>query len=272
MKITKKLLSLTFFMLSLLLVSCGTKTVDISKYIDISESGYDTQGTVTATLNEDFYKNKDIFKDPSTDYSDLSAYKVEISVDPSKNLKNGDVLNINLKYDEKLYKDELKIKLENSKTTYTVSNLEKAFLKKEDLSKEDYQKLKKETSTVAETYINSEKDSHTTYKNFKFVDAFIKISPNQQSSNFMPTLVYLYKVDSTTKYEYSSPTNSITYLFVPVTSITLTKDGKLDTYVISQLDSYSSVKSYSSEKAPSIDAVKGEYLDKNERLEKIDIN
>ncbi|WWU66768.1 hypothetical protein QJR26_18300 (plasmid) [Clostridium baratii] len=268
----KKFFALIFGLMSLLFVGCGTKTVDISQYIEMSEYGYDTEGTVSASLNSDFYKNTDIFKNSSINYSDLDAYKIELSINPSKNLKNGDVVNLTLKYNEKLYKDELKVKLENSNSTYTVSKLEKAFLKKDDLSKEDYQKLKKETSAIAETYIDSEKTSSTTYKNFKFVDAFIKTSPNNSDSKFMPTLVYVYKVDSSTKYEYSSPTNTIHYLFVPVTSITLTKDGKLDTYVISPLDSYDSVKSYSAEKSPSIDSVKGEYLKQNERLEKIDID
>lgn len=260
-----------------ILVGCtGVKEVDISKYIEVSTNGYQGYGTLKINLNSEIYKDKEIFGESySIDYSNLENYNIEIISDKSEMLSNDDVVNLTLKYDEELYKKDFKVKLVNKdKSEYTVSGLSKAFMKQSDLTNDDYAKLKNETYDKVKKYIDSTNKSDITYGEIEFIDGFIKNPITQIDVNGyqVPTLVYLYKVNKTTNYKYSSPVTKINYIFATVTGITLDNEGGLSSYIVEDINEYRDLQSYESDKLPDLESVKGDYLNTNDVLEKINIS
>lgn len=261
-----------------ILVGCGgIKEVDISKYIEISTSGYQGYGTINLSLNSEFFKDKDIFGESQMNYSRLDNYAVEIIGDKSGSLNNDDVVNLSLKYDEEIYKKDLKVKLVNKeKKEYKVTGLSKAFMTQKDLNNDNYKKFKDESYEKVKRYVDSTNKSDTTYGEIEFINAFIKNPVTKVDENRfnVPTLVYLYKVNKTVKYEYSKPQNTVNYIFVSIDGITLDNKGELSGYVVSDIDGgifSKNIKSYEADKLPDIESVKADYLNTNDVLERINI-
>lgn len=264
-------------LVTFILVGCsGVKEVDISKYIEVSMDGYQGYGNIKINLNSEFYKDKEIFGESYLiDYSNLENYNIEIISDSSEMLSNGDVVNLTLKYDEELYKKDFNVKLVNKdKNEYTVNGLSKAFMKQSDLTNDDYIKLKNETYDKVKKYVDSTNKSDITYGDIEFIDGFIKNPITQIDVNGykVPTLVYLYKVNKTINYKYSSPITKINYIFATVTGITLNNDGILSSYIVEDIDEYRDLKSYESDNLPDLESVKGDYLNTNDMLEKLNIS
>lgn len=69
---------------STMLVGCGVKEVDISKYINIGELGFDRLGYISAYVVDKFYLDKNIFGDvpinTSKFYSENPAYDIKLEI------------------------------------------------------------------------------------------------------------------------------------------------------------------------------------------------
>lgn len=275
----KKICIIITTLLLISLYGCsGTKEVDISKYIEITTSGYQDYGKISASLNSDIYKDKEIFGESQLDYSSLDSYNIKIIADKEKNLKNDDIVNLSLEYDEDFYKKDLKVKLVNKdKKEYKVSGLNKAFMTQKDITNDNYIKFKDETYDKVKKYVDSTNKSNTTYGDIEFIDAFIKnpINKIEDDQFTVPSLVYLYKVNKTVKYEYSKPDDTINYIFVSIEGITLDNEGMLSGYVVKDIDGglfSENIKSYKSDKLPDLESVKADYMNTNDVLEKLNIS
>lgn len=270
----KKILLLlsTLFCITIFLVGCSKpKEIDISKYIEISESGYDTLGDIDITLKRSFFDDSNIFPSDSIDYSTLRDYDVSISTNKDSKLKNGDNIEIQIDYNKDLYRDEFNVILTNSKNIYTVSNLEKIFLKKEDLTNDEYSKLKSETEKSVTNYFNSYKSLDRSFDNFKFIDLFIKrIHSDSSDVPDRLSLVYLYSIEEHFDVKIHKA-DYIKYAFVPVYDIKFNSDGRLDTYKISSPDSGNILPYDKNNTLPTLDVVKGDYLQGNESFERVEI-
>lgn len=275
----KKIFKIMLLLLSIsILGGCSKiKEIDISKYIEVSVDGYQGYGTINLSLNNEFFKDKDIFGEGLVDYSSLENYSVEVIANKSDMLNNEDVIELSLKYDEEIYKNDLKVKLVNdSKKEYTVSGLIKAFMTQKDISKENYEKLKEETYEKVKKYLDSTNKSNVTYGEIEFIDGFIKnpIKEVRESGFEVPTLVYLYKVNKTEEYTYTSPLNTVNYIFVSVNGITLDNEDNLSSYLVADIEGglfSEDVKSYNIDSVPDIQSVKGDYLNTNEVLERLEM-
>lgn len=254
------------------------KEIDISKYIEISVDGYQGYGEINITLNNEFYKDKEIFGEGLINYSNLENYNVKIVSDKIEMLSNDDVISLSLQYDEEIYKNDLKVKLNNEeKKEYKVSGLSKAFMTQNDLTNNDYIKLKDETYDKVKKYVDSTNKSNIKYGDIEFIDGFIKnpVKNIEESGFEVPELVYLYKVNKTVEYEYIRPDNTVNYIFVTVSGITLDKEGKLSDYVIPDVGGSifsDDIKSYSIDKLPDLESIKADYLSTNDVLEKLNIS
>lgn len=270
----KKILLLlsTLFCMAIFLVGCSKpKEIDISKYIEISENGYDSLGNIKISLNNDFYYDTNIFPENSRiDYSQLDDYLVTFSADKSKNLKNGDIVKIQINYNEKLYNDEFNTKLVLTKNTYKISKLKKIFLQKNDLSDTDYSNLKIESEKKVTNFINSFKSEYISFEDLKFIDTLIKRKTSESSEE--PdnlSLVFLYSVKEIRNSEFDT-SNSLNYIFVPVDDLKFDEKGKLSSYKFPNLNVNNHVKIYNlDDKIPNIDAIKGDYLESNESFESV---
>lgn len=269
----KKIVLSTAILISFLMTGCGVKQVDISKYLDIEEVGYNNYGHARSYLNESFFLEEDIFPDSVVDYSQLEEYEVEVTPTYEGTLKNGDIVKFDIKYDSDLYEKEFNVKLINSKEEYKVENLEKAFLKKDDLTDGEYKKLKSETNKKVNAFIESSRSTYKDYENLEFVDLFIQNTPSELSNEMNDvSLVFLYKVKELDKLSQFYKDDKISYIFVNVRDLEFDKNGKLSKYSIPNLSEYSNIVSYAVNSEPlDIETIKGEYLENNSTLEKIEI-
>ena len=89
------------------------KTIDLTKYIEISYDGYEGNAKATASLNEDEIKK--IIKDKDIAEELIDELKIEIK--NNSKLSNGDEIEINLKISDDFLKEN-KLKLKDS--TYKV--------------------------------------------------------------------------------------------------------------------------------------------------------
>ncbi|TAN67683.1 hypothetical protein WS9_007530 [Paraclostridium sordellii 8483] len=284
----KKFLIAIPILFSTLLVGCGVKEVDISKYLKVEDVGVDRLGKSYACLDDSFFLDSDIFgKNPIPD-NVKDSYKVEVIESPNEDLKNGDEVKLSLKYNEKLYEDNLKVKLSLSETKHKVSGLEKKYLTISDLTNSEYIKLRSETEKIAKEYMTSTMKLHTSldppkYDNFKFISAYI-LNPfdfNSSSDEIVyPSILYLYKVNAqyntfkgsnlVTLEPISEAKKDVNYIFVEVSDFTF-NNSKLNKFKIHPIND-SLV--YPSD--ISTDIVLNDYLNKfisnnKEHLEKINI-
>ncbi len=274
----KKICAIVTTLLLISLYGCsGTKEVDISKYIEVTTSGYQDYGKISTRLNSEIFNDKEIFGDGKLDYRNLDSYNIKIIADKEKNLKNDDVVNISLEYDEDFYKKDLKVKLVNKdKKEYKVSGLIKAFMNQSDLTNEDYKKFKNESYDKVKRYIDSTNKKGVTYGDIEFIDAFIKNPINKiENDEFkVPSLVYLYRVNKHVDYGFSMTKDNINYIFIDVNGIELDKDNKLSNYIIPNLSEYdpTHIKSYEADQLPDLETIKADYMNTNDLLEKINIS
>lgn len=243
-KIFLLLISILF---SITLVGCGIKEIDVSKYVYLTFDGADRLGKASAHFSYNFFDDYSISED--------IAYNVSVIPSNGKNLKNGDEITVSLKYDEKLYKDNLKVKLYLSKNKYKVEGLEKKYLTSTDLSNDEYIKLKSETEKQAKEYMKSIKPMSFNYRNpkledFEFVNAYIK-NPcdfsSESNDSISPSILYAFKVNLTYEeivdFHLSNEEPSISnetepfYIFVPVENLVLDKNGDLSKYKIPNYNS-----------------------------------
>lgn len=244
----KKFLFAIPILFSTLLVGCGVKEVDISKYLKVEDVGIDRLGRVHISLDNSFFLDSEIFgKNPIPD-NVKDSYNIEVISSPNDNLKNGDEVKLSLKYNEKLYKDNLKVKLSLSETKHTVSGLEKKYLSSSDLSNDEYLKLKSDATKKAKGYIDDKFSVYKSYKNFRienfnFVGAYIK-NPFDFNSNLndfnYPEIVYIYKFETkyddikkldvlNSNHEYETKT-SFYYLPITIGDFNFDSKGNLNKY------------------------------------------
>ena len=250
----KKFLIAIPILFSTLLVGCGVKEVDVSKYLKVRDTGIDRIGKSYAGLNSSFFLDSEIFgKYPISD--DLKdSYGVEVIVSPNEDLKNGDEVKLSLKYNEKLYEDNLKVRLSLSETKHKVEGLEKKYLTSSDLSNKEYLKLESETQKKAKQYMEDMISNHKIYTNFRtenfhFVDAYIQnpfdfnSSSNANSNDLnYPKIIYVYKFESkyddikkfdifNSNHEYETKTK-FNYVCIPVSDLNFDSKGNLNKYKI----------------------------------------
>lgn len=114
--VVKNIILVFSSILSVMLLSgCGAK--DISEYIDVSFQGYNTFGTVTATLNDSFYSENGVNKY----VNDLNGINIEF--DKEDNLSNGDEIKVTTVVDAEEMKEK-KIPVKQGEKTVTVEGLE----------------------------------------------------------------------------------------------------------------------------------------------------
>ena len=146
-----------------------------------------------------------------------------------------------------------------------------------DITNDNYIKFKEETYDKVKKYVDSTNKSNTTYGDIEFIDAFIKnpINKIEDDQFTVPSLVYLYKVNKTVKYEYSKPDDTVNYIFISIEGITLDNEGMLSGYVVKDIDDgffSENIKSYKSDKLPDLESVKADYMNTNDVLEKLNIS
>lgn len=251
----KKFLIAIPILFSTMLVGCGIKEVDVSKYLKVDDTGVDRLGKSYACLDDSFFLDSDIFgKNPIPD-NVKDSYKVEIIESPNEDLKNGDEVKLSLKYNEKLYEDNLKVKLSLSETKHKVSGLLKKYLTESDLTNSEYIKLKSETEKKAKDRMKSITPAsmdfiNSKFSNLEFINAYIQNpfdfnSSSEEIEN--PNILYVYKVDlsydkiiqrdlSTTKPTKTENQIDTIYIFVPVKDITFDTSGNLLKYKIPNIN------------------------------------
>ena len=104
------------------------KTIDLTKYIEISYDGYEGNAKATASLNEDEIKK--IIKDKDIAEELIDELKIEIK--NNSKLSNGDEIEINLKISDDFLKEN-KLKLKDSTYKVKVEGLDQ--VSRIDLSK-----------------------------------------------------------------------------------------------------------------------------------------
>lgn len=251
----KKFLIAIPILFSTMLVGCGIKEVDVSKYLKVDDTGVDRLGKSYACLDDSFFLDSDIFgKNPIPD-NVKDSYKVEIIESPNEYLKNGDEVKLSLKYNENLYEDNLKVKLSLSETKHKVSGLLKKYLTESDLTNSEYIKLKSETEKKAKDRMKSITPAsmdfiNSKFSNLEFINAYIQNpfdfnSSSEEIKN--PNILYVYKVDlsydkiiqrdlSTTKPTKTENQIDTIYIFVPVKDITFDTSGNLLKYKIPNIN------------------------------------
>lgn len=121
------------------------KTVNLNDYVEVEFSGYDTQGKVTASIDEDALGAKiaEVGKipdasdeyalwdgiDPSDTFDIILAYfgsdVIDVEVTPAEGLSNGDEVTVNIVYNEQLG-EKLGVKFKAESEKFTVEGLEEA--------------------------------------------------------------------------------------------------------------------------------------------------
>ena len=143
MKKTKALMILGILAFAVFtLTGCGTKTIDLNKYISVDVDGYDSFGKASATFDYDAFRKdysdkiKLVKKDNLvsslgvlsglTDCEMMLELCVGYELDQVSNLSNGDVVTLNWECKDDLAKECFKCKLNYSNAEYPVKDLEEA--------------------------------------------------------------------------------------------------------------------------------------------------
>ncbi len=115
-----------------LLTGCGSTTIDLSEYVDVEYTGFDTRATARAvkdssSMVELLYENVDAEELSFMDAISLEeiVYGLDMTIDESENLQNGDTITVTIEYDEDLAK-EWGFKFKNDELEFKVSGLEEA--------------------------------------------------------------------------------------------------------------------------------------------------
>lgn len=238
----KLFLFLILFFSMLMVVGCSKTTeIDISKYIKIHCSGTDRLGSLYTNIDSDFFLDSDIFSVAIPEYLQ-NSYDVTIIPSKSDNIQNGDKITLKLVYNEKLYEEELKVKLSLSENTYIVSGLDKKYLVVSDLTNDEYLKLKEETEKRAKEYMQSITPLSLNYKSIKFEDfEFINAYIENQfefTSKYVenePSILYAYKVNliyDNIGFTGTTHETQLCYVFVPVENLVFDENGNLSKYEI----------------------------------------
>lgn len=122
-------------LLCLFLGGCSSKK-DVTEYLNVSFSGYDTVGTSYESINsekliQDIYGEYTSLNDDQKEEADNLLESLSIKADKSKNLSNGDKISVTVNV-----KDEKNSKLKGGKKEFVVENLEKP----NELSDEEIEK------------------------------------------------------------------------------------------------------------------------------------
>ena len=111
----------------LLLSACGMSAKDMSEYVDVDFSGYDTKGTATFTVDEDKlyketvgYEDGDMPDEKTIDEMNHIADAYEIKLDKEDQLSNGDKVKVTVTVDKEQTK-----KIKSGEKTVEVKGLEK---------------------------------------------------------------------------------------------------------------------------------------------------
>jgi hypothetical protein len=123
----KKLSVLFLLGMGFLLSACGMSAKDMSEYVDVDFSGYDTKGTATFTVDEDKmykdavgYEEGDMPDQKTIDEMNHIADAYEIKLDKDDNLSNGDKVKVTVTVDDQQTK-----KIKSGEKTVEVKGLEK---------------------------------------------------------------------------------------------------------------------------------------------------
>ena len=135
----RNILMVTFvMMMALSLCACGTKTIDLNKYVKIETGGYDGGGTATATFDQEkFAKDHDRDIKLSKEMSTLALYAnvspavgmmkdcVSGQLSQTAGLSNGDKITFSWNCNDAMAKQLYGVSLKYSDISYKVKDLEK---------------------------------------------------------------------------------------------------------------------------------------------------
>ncbi len=130
-KITRLILG-TFLAISILtFCSCGSKSVDSKKLLDIEFSGLNTQGKATISFNQELLDDRDFLKEIFPDDSKKTAVlnlaevydSLSVTADKTSELSNGDTIKIRIDAEDENLLKEHSLKLSEAEFTIKVSGL-----------------------------------------------------------------------------------------------------------------------------------------------------
>ncbi len=106
------------------LTGCGVKKIDVQDMVTLKMSGLNTMGAAEAKINESALESA-IFAadDSSSNIAIVLSSNIFATVTPNDNLSNGDVVQIEVGYDESVWESK-GFALENASFSYTISGLE----------------------------------------------------------------------------------------------------------------------------------------------------